>query len=220
MDQIISGDLTTEEFDQVLVLMRDRQTTNPYRMLSWKFPWFSALLTENRRHEMYRLAAESIEERWRTMNCWNDIWRLPEVNLTGLLPEEGPDWSWPWQASGDGTSVPTDSLAVDAKRSMPHADLKVAILTSYDGPHSWGFRGALWLVTQPWYRFKLDVAMEEVRIRRLSSHSRICYGGAVWHGDARSNLEQRWREAGHWVDQTISEDAWQWWDRAAAYPTY
>lgn len=162
------------------------------------------------------MARHSVKRRWEKLGIWNPEWGFPGRNMRpGDYIRK---WRWRWQqhdvddsGSGDVKGPTAEELVARALRlrqNLRRGEKAPAIPRSHLEPDATAFEAESFLISRPWFVFRLEVAEECERYRRLSFDDQRRY--------PRVNSKQViewWKERGDWreeFDRTEWVTSWKW----------
>ncbi|EHY60965.1 uncharacterized protein HMPREF1120_08907, partial [Exophiala dermatitidis NIH/UT8656] len=141
----------------------------------------------------YIMIRHSIKKRWQQLGVWNPAWGVPTGEFGGFGNDDGPK-SWPWWDSRDKETPESRAIrryllkqAHGNETLTPHppeADGIAEVPVDDDESP---------ITSRPWFTWALEVAEEEVRLRRNPDRTET-------YISARANVTARWKEKGWWKD--------------------
>lgn len=166
-------------------------------------------LNGNRRHGV--LVRHFVKRRWERLGIWS-----PEWGFAGRKVKPGDDysrWTWWWQAAGDQECVEQYARELIARvlrlrqnlRRGEHAPVSPQ---SRLGPGTTAAEAEAFLISRPWFIYRIEVAEENTRHDRLSLDDQFRYPHS-----AHDVVRERWKERGDWrdeFDEHTRVTAWKW----------
>jgi hypothetical protein len=173
--------------------------------------------------QIHIMIRHSIKKRWERLGVWDPEWGIPK--RVHYRPQDySQDWVWTWDRDKSYRSRKYDSLLGEVQMaSWPSLDEETprerAVRQYLKEKGEWDEsldppppetgsstefhvddREKL-VTSRPWFLWNLEVAEEEVRMRRHPD-------AWDWPGE---NVTRRWKEKGHWKDSWgRGEPGWRW----------
>lgn len=153
-----------------------------------------------------------LKRRWQKLGVWNPAW-----GFAGRKMQPADDfrrWTWPWQP--DGASDDLDraaqigselvARALRLRRNLRRGEHAPVLPRSRIRQHTTTSQAEAFLISRPWFIFKLEVAEERERFRRIDLPDRERY-----QYDPVKQVVTWWKERGDWRDDFGSwVTAWKW----------
>lgn len=161
-----------------------------------------------------------LKNRWKKLGVWNEDWGFAGRNVA---PEDRyRDWRWPWEQRGaeDREAVEANRKelvlrALRRRQNLRRGEHEPGLALSRLQPDSSMSQAESFLISRPWFVFRLERFEDTMRCNRLDRATRIQYKGRLG-----PSVKERWQERGEWrkefeFAQSYSVDAarvtsWKW----------
>ncbi|KAL8721869.1 MAG: hypothetical protein Q9225_001547 [Loekoesia sp. 1 TL-2023] len=165
----------------------------------------------------------SIKKRWERLGVWNPEWGIPGRVHTGPKNVIG-KWKWDREQSyydrnymrqpleTQMATWPSREEESPSDRAVRLHLEKQGVWSKTHGPQQLESSDAidlhvddreLLVTSRPWFMWGLEVAEEEVRLRRVPEYMEIYH-------QARANVAARWKVKGCWKDSWGDLPGWKW----------
>ncbi|KAK7936604.1 uncharacterized protein PG986_015042 [Apiospora aurea] len=139
-----------------------------------------------------------LKNRWRKLGVWNPAWGFAGRNVTPA--DRYRDWRWPWepQAAEDRDAVEENRKrlvlrALRGRQNLRRAEHVPGPPQAHLEPDSSQEEAEAFLITRPWFVFRLERFEDTVRCNRLDRATRIQYKGRLG-----PTVKERWQARGEW----------------------
>ena len=162
------------------------------------------------------MARHNVKRRWEKLGIWNPEWGFPGRNLRP--GDKITKWKWRWEQhdaddseSGNvpaTTSTQLVTRAVRQRQKLRRGENAPVIPCSHLKQDVTAAEAESFLISRPWFVFRLELEEEETRIRRLSPFDE----GRLPRTE-RGQVIERWNERGDWreeFNETGLVDSWKW----------
>lgn len=170
------------------------------------------------------MSRHSIKQRWERLGVCTPEWGIPGRVHSGPKDELGRLWKWDRERPSVDrkysqqpievqlTSWPSpDEEYPDERAVRRHLERQgkwheALVPKPSEASHSTDIhvddRESL-ITSRPWYVWQIEVAEEEVRLRRIPKNFEI-------YDPARKNVTTRWKEKGYWKESWADLPGWKW----------
>ncbi|KAK6822987.1 hypothetical protein PG987_014532 [Apiospora arundinis] len=140
------------------------------------------------------LVRHVLKNRWRKLGVWNNAWGFAGRNVSPK--DRYRDWRWKWEPQGDENreaveatrkQLVTRALHPATGEHAPGAPL------SHLEPDSTVSQAEAFLISRPWFVFRLEMFEDTMRANRLYSDTRITFKDRL-----SPSVKERWQERGEW----------------------
>ena len=159
------------------------------------------------------LVRHNVKRRWEQLGVWNSEWGFPGRSVHPNDDVAG--WKWPWQQheiNGPGPKNPyTQQLlarALQLRENLGRGESYLAIPRSHIKKDTSASKAESFIISRPWFIFRVEVAEERARYDRLSNEDRRRYPYSP-----HMQVIKRWKERGDWreeFDKTMWITSWKW----------
>lgn len=167
-----------------------------------------------------------IKRRWQKLGIWNSEWGFPGRNVQPR--DEASDWKWPWDPEqsehdpGDDNrrgsasaqeEVPDYNLdlvlrALQLRKNLRRGEAAPVLPRSHPGEKVTDSEGESFLLSRPWFIFRLERAEERMRHLRLDTEEQERLPQS-----AGKQVIEWWKERGDWKDEFDAKGrvtSWKW----------
>ncbi|KAK7961212.1 hypothetical protein PG988_012426 [Apiospora saccharicola] len=141
-----------------------------------------------------------LKNRWRKLGVWNPAWGFAGRNVTPA--DRYRDWRWSWERQGAGAD---EREAVEAnrkelvlralrqRRHLRRGEYVPGPPQARLEPDSSLAQCESFLISRPWFEFRLERFEDTMRYNRLDQATRLQYKGRLG-----PSVKERWQERGEW----------------------
>lgn len=136
------------------------------------------------------IARHFVRKRWKRLGVWNDTW--------DTVGDDYSEWSWAWEKRPLPYTSKNHMIrhAMRLRWKAPRNGKTVTCKSDKPLPAWSDKKGESFLISRPWFAFRLEIQEEVARLDRLTFENRITMKKSL--ADIVSN---RWREQGLWNDE-------------------
>ncbi|KAK7917944.1 hypothetical protein PG985_009818 [Apiospora marii] len=139
-----------------------------------------------------------LKNRWKKLGVWNDAWGFAGRNVA---PEDRyRDWRWPWERQGaderEAVEAGRKELVLRALRQRQHLRRGEHVpgpAQAHLEPDSSIAQAESFLVSRPWFLFRLERFEDTMRHNRLDQATRLRHKGRLG-----PSVKERWQARGEW----------------------
>lgn len=165
-----------------------------------------------------------IRKRWENFGVWNAAWGIP--GRQEELPEDKlASWRWAWEGDTPPNGYDEQTKSVQADHPNTRAmELRGQLCRGQRGPppprsnlapDASKSQAEAFIISRPWYNWRLDLEEEHTRLERVPLEYRQQYGL-----EAPKVLGMRWMHRGEWWPHKETFRLWpgNWWKWAHESP--
>ncbi|KAK8108397.1 hypothetical protein PG984_014198 [Apiospora sp. TS-2023a] len=139
-----------------------------------------------------------LKNRWRKLGVWNPAWGFAGRNVTPA--DRYRDWRWPWERQGAGEREAVEAnrkelvlRALRERRHLHRGEYVPGPPQARLEPDSSLAQAESFLISRPWFEFRLERFEDTMRYNRLDQATRLQYKGRLG-----PSVKERWQERGEW----------------------
>jgi hypothetical protein len=159
------------------------------------------------------IVRHSVKRRWEKLGVWNPEWGFP--GRKSQPRDDIYEWKWPWQQHETDSSEPGGSYtqqllarALQLRQNLRRGESSPMIPRSHLKQDASASEAELFIISRPWFIFRVEVTEETARYDRLSFEQRWRYPYSAW-----TQVIEWWKERGDWKEEFDTIDdvtSWKW----------
>ncbi|KAK7991145.1 hypothetical protein PG990_015425 [Apiospora arundinis] len=144
------------------------------------------------------LVRHVLKNRWRKLGVWNNAWGFAGRNVSPK--DRYRDWRWKWEPQGDENREAVEATrkqlvtrALRLRQTLRRGEHAPGAPLSHLEPDSTVSQAEAFLISRPWFVFRLEMFEDTMRANRLYSDTRITFKDRL-----SPSVKERWQERGEW----------------------